>query len=243
MSHLTFQTTPHERAIIRWTLRARGKGDYNRVFTFPLFPQGLSFVCFDGDRLHRYTWNKKDLPEVPVLGASWEIPDLSGVKGVDVISLTRDDDLPAPVMQFGTVIGKAHNASTAAIISDGSTFRDAVLAISAQTGFGKQKYIIVDLFGGALIYEAMVVPFEVEDPDGMNQAYAVDPKYLKDACPYAPKTKKKSTPLYLAATDKTLMLDNGYQMAVIAQKIWIPDEEQAEEPAEEQAEEQDESSA
>jgi len=221
MSHITFPTKPSERAIIRWVLRARGKGKWNRVFTFPLFPHGMTFICFDGNRLHRFNWNKKDLPEVAVLGASWEIPALSGVKGVDLISLTRDDEKPAPVMQFGGLIGKAHNARTAAIISDGSSFRDAVIAISAQTGFGKQKYIIVDLFTGTLTYEATVIPFDIEDPDGVDQVYAIDPKYLKDACPQTPKSKKKATPLYLAATDKTLMLDNGYQLAIIAQKVSV----------------------
>ncbi len=221
MSHITFPTKPSERAIIRWVLRARGKGKWNRVFTFPLFPHGMTFICFDGDRLHRFNWTKKELPEVAVLGASWEIPDLSGVKGVDLISLTRDDELPAPVMQFGGLIGKAHNARTATIISDGSSFRDAVIAISAQTGFGKQKFIVVDLFQGALTYGTSVIPFDVEDTDGVDQIYAVDPKYLKDACPQTPKSKKKATPLYLAATDKTLLLDNGYQLAIIAQKIFV----------------------
>lgn len=227
MAHLTFVTEPSERAIIRWVMRARGKDQYNRIFTYQLFPFGLSFLCFDGERLHRYTWRKKELPDVPVLGSAWDIPEMKGLEGVDTLSLKRDDEKAYPVLQFHGLIGKAQNAVAAATLNDGEPFREAALTICAHTGYAKQKYVLLDLHGGTLVSEGMIQRFETNEVDGEDLTVAIDPKFLKDALPYAPKSKKKTTPFFIAVTDKTVMLDNGYQMAIIAQKIFVPEEEKS----------------
>lgn len=227
MSHISFVTEPSERAILRWVFRAAGKGKYNNLFTFPLFPSGMYFICFNGDRLHRWLWKKPDLPTVAPLGAAWTIPEFKGITGVDTVTLLHDDENPPAVLQYAGLIGKAQNAATAAIVRDGYAFRENVISLANQIGFGKQKWMVFDLFNGVVSYQGTGISFEVDDVDGIDQPFAVDPKYLKDAVPYMPKKSKKPVPLFLAASDKTFLLDNGFQLAIIAQKIFVPEETDA----------------
>lgn len=208
---MDFETSPEDRAKLRWVMRAAGEKEYGALFVHPLPPNMVTFSCTDGMRVHQ--WRSNDLhmrPSPPILGLALELAKLEGHEGVDRVSMTP---AAGPVLTVTKAIGTAEAALSAVKVADMVAFRKVVAEtlVHAATA-NKRRAVVIDLHNGLIaLPDGPTGQFVVAESDGTQAVGLVDTHDLKAACPEG---KKGSLWLYL--TSRTLMLRTLDQIAVLS---------------------------
>jgi hypothetical protein len=208
---MDFETSPEDRAKLRWVMRAAGEKEFAALFVHPHPPNMVTFSCTDGVRVHQ--WRSKDLhmhPELPILGLSLALAKLEGHEGVDRVSMTPN---PGPVVTVTKAIGTAEAALSACKVADMAAFRKVVVETLLHVSTAnKRRAVVIDLHNGLIaVPEGTTGQFVVAEADGAQMTALVDTHNLKAACP-----EGKKGALWLYLSSRTLMLRTLDQVAVLA---------------------------